>query len=244
MFQRGEFEKDGNLISKENLMLLMTDNADVVKENTIRTLIAFYGSPLQYSRLAEDIVSNALEESFAKRDNSGNIIKEEGETAVIANVGNRQTGNTDTSSVPAPAEEVVKEAVKQPSALQNKLGSLATEAMTEFLKNGFVNPIASLTTFYQIQDPSLALENANGLFENSSFDLTGLVESGIDAARLGYVPGTTTLLLKGNMNEGYLKDDGSGRVYTQRPIRVMVTSLRMIKDNTDQENQITKRKMN
>ena len=223
---------------------------DAVKENTIRTLIAFYGSPLQYSRLAEGIVSNALEEAFAKRDSeTGKIIKpnpKTGQNATILNIGttNRQTGASETASITANAAGVVKEAVKQPSALKNKLGSLASEAMTEFLKNGFVNPIASLTTFYQIQDPALALENANGLFENSSFDLTGLVEAGIDAARLGYVPFTTTLLLKGNMNEGYLKDDGSGRVYTQRPIRVMVTSLRMIKENTDKEKAITKRKMN
>lgn len=154
---------------------------DTFQENIIRTIVALYGSPLQYKSIALDNISKDIPNSVLKAGGGG--------AGFLANQG--------------------------------------AEILTEYLKNGFVSPIASLTTLYQLQDP--ATRNIwGGFFDDmltDTYDVTNIIQNAVGNIASGYVPFTTTLLLKPNMVNGYQRTNGAGRVYNQKPIRVMVTDI-------------------
>ena len=93
---------------------------------------------------------------------------------------------------------------------------LGSEA-AKFLPNGFVNPATLAQTITQLKDPAI---NNSGI-GNQLF-------SG------GYVPGTSVLMLRANNNTGYLQFDKKNRIFTSRPIKVLILEKQIV-EKTDSD---------
>ena len=123
-----------------------------------------------------------------------------------------------------------KTAANTGGAFVSKAISAASDTVTNFLRNGFVNPLSYAQVAFQLIDTDLqgAISFGGGVSSDSNA-VTGFLSNVVDAAGQGisgltggafgkgYTPFTTQLLLKANTSIGYRTMKGEV-VRVSRPI--------------------------